>query len=115
MHFTVKKAELIQTLQANRTIHAAQYQTAIEKYRLRAIEFFNEAIDKIKAGGEPERYLNLPVPEEHTEDFDRAIEALEWHTEPTIELDDHQFDELVRNRWGWHRTFVANTTSYLVQ
>jgi len=53
------------------------------------------------------------MPEEHTADFDRAIEALEWHTGDEIELEEHQFEELVRNQWGWHRAFMANTTSYL--
>lgn len=113
MKFNVNKARLAATLGANRTAHAAQYQEAMVKYRARAIAWFNEACDKAVAGGEIERYLHLPVPEEHTDDFDRAIEALDWHQGDDIELEEHQFEELVRNRWNWHKTFMQNTTSYL--
>lgn len=113
MDYHVNKDRLIDQLAENRAKHVEAYQLAIEKYRAKAIEFFNEAIDKVKAGGEVERALRLPMPEEHTEDFDRAIEGLSWHQGEFVDLDEFKFEQLVRNRWGWHQTFTSNTTSYL--
>lgn len=113
MKFTVNKERLLEQLRSNRTEHAEQYQQAMMVYREKAIEWFNECVDKVLKHGEVERALRLPMPEEHTADYDGAIEALEWHTGEEVELEEHQFDELVRNQWGWHRTFLQNTTSYL--
>lgn len=113
MTFNVNVARLIATLEGNRTKHAADYQAAIVKYREKALEWFEANLEIVRKGGQIEHNLRIPIPEEHTEDFDRAIEALTWHTEEEIELVEQQFDELVRNQWGWHRTFIQNTTSYL--
>lgn len=113
MEITVNKAKLLEVLQENRATHVETFQRAIEKYRVKALEFFEEQIAIIKAGGEPERGMRLPLPEEHTDDFDRAIKMVDWHQGSTMNLTDDQFEQFVENRWGWHRTFIANTTSYV--
>lgn len=113
MDIVVKKTELLATLQTNREEHARMYQEAIEKFRERAMAWFNEQVDALKAGKDPERNLPLPRPEEHTDDYDRAIEMMTWDTGEDVKLDDFQFDQFVRNQWGWHRSFITNTTSYL--
>jgi hypothetical protein len=52
-------------------------------------------------------------PEEHTEDFDRAIEMLQWEVGDEVTLSEHDFATLVQNQWGWARSFASNTTSYV--
>lgn len=113
MEFTVSKTSLIETLKKNKTEHTDAYQKAIIKYRDKALEWFTQNIEIVRNGGQIEHYLRIPVPEEHTEDFDRAIEGLEWHSGDEINLTESQFEQLVRNKWGWHNTFTANTSSYL--
>lgn len=110
----VKKAQLIETLRANRDEHAEQYQRAIEKYRERTLEWFNAQVEILKAGRDPQRSSPLPVPEEHTEDFDRVIEMMNWTLNDEVELSQMEFEQYVRNQWGWARTFTANTAAYLV-
>lgn len=113
MLIKVNKAKLLQTLRGNQFDHKAQYDKAIEVYRTKALEHFNACIDKIKDGGEVEHYLRLPVPEEHTEDYSRAISMMDWHVGDYVELEEEQFEAYIRNKWGWHKTFFANTGSYL--
>jgi hypothetical protein len=67
----------------------------------------------MKAGKEPQRSLPLPIPEEHTRDFDRVIEMMEWTLNDEVELHESEFDQYVRNEWNWARSFLANTGSYL--
>jgi hypothetical protein len=55
----------------------------------------------------------LPVPEEHLADYDRAIAMLERHIEPTIQLSETAYAQLVDDDWGWRDQFVSNTYSYL--
>lgn len=113
MDITVEKTALLDALRTNRTAHVELFQQAIEKYRLKAIAWFEDSILTIKQGGEVQVQLRLPIPEEHTDDFDRAIEMIEWHQGDSIELTEHQFENFVRNRWDWHRTFTSNTASYV--
>jgi len=113
MKITVDKADLLNALRSNRDQHKIQYQAAIEKYRERTLEWFEAQIEALKAGKDPQRMLPLPVPEEHTADFERAIQMLEWEMGDTIDLEEHQFQEYVMNEWGWARTFTSNTQSYL--
>ena len=113
MDTKVKKRELIKILHDNRTSHAAAYQLAMEKYREKMMAWFNASVDTLKAGGWPEKTVNLPTPEEHTRDFDRAIRMLEMNVADEIELEEHEFNQYVMNEWSWHRAFLANTSSYL--
>lgn len=113
MEITVNKKDLLDALITNRDEHVLTFQKAIEKYRFKAIEFFTEQLDIISSGGEVERYMRLPLPEEHTDDFDRAIQMVEWHQGTEMILTDQQFEQFVRNRWGWHQTFITNTASYV--
>ena len=110
---TVDKAKLMQTLVENRAKHRDTYFKAIEVYRAKAIEIFEEQLEALKAGKLPERSLRLPLPEEHTADYDRAVEMLHWHEGDTVELTEREFAQYVQDDWGWRQTFTANTTSYV--
>lgn len=109
---TVSKSKLLESLTKNREEHAAEFQLAIDKYRERVILELNDRLDKVKAGKDIDLYFRLPVPEEHTEDYDVAIQMLGWHTGDTLELDQHMFQQYVMNNWGWAKSFAANTSSY---
>lgn len=115
MQIKVNKMELVDILRKNREIHASIYQTAIEKYRELSLTWFNNAVDVLKAGGEPPRTLPYPIPEEHTEDFDRAIKMMQMDVNDELDLEEHEFRQYVDNEWGWARSFLANSGSYLAQ
>ena len=66
-----------------------------------------------KNGRPIDRYFRLPEPEDHTVDFDTALDMLEWEVGETVELDERTFRRLVRNEWAWRETFAANTASYV--
>jgi hypothetical protein len=112
MQIKVNKEDLITILRKNREEHAALYQTAIEKYRERSLEWFNAQIDLLQAGKEVQRTLPLPIPEEHTADFDRTIGMLMMDINADLELEEHEYRQYVDNEWGWARTFTSNTASY---
>lgn len=109
---TVIKSDLIETLTRNKEAHAAEFQLAIKNYRVRLIKELNDRLDLVKSGKDIDLYLRLPTPEEHTNDFDLALQMLSWDTGDTTELSEYQFSEYVMNDWGWAKTFAANTSSY---
>lgn len=114
MHtITVLKSNLIETLRQNRDEHKVIVEKAQAVYREKMIEEMERMLAEAKAGRPIRRAFSLPVPEDHTEDFDRALQMLDWELGHHIELDEVQFAQYVQNEWGWARSFHANTGSYL--
>jgi hypothetical protein len=109
----VVKADLIETLRKNREEHQAIFEKAQEVYRDQMIAELNRALNEAKTGGKIIRSFRLPVPENHTEDFDTAIQMLEWHTETHVELTIREFTQYVENKWGWQQSFAGNTEAYV--
>jgi hypothetical protein len=110
---TVNKTDLIDKMSANRDEHNATFRKALEVFREKAIERFEQQIADVKAGKMPDRYLNLPWPEEHTQDYDRALQMLYWHQGAEIELTEAEFTQYVQDDWGWRQSFAINTTAYV--
>lgn len=111
---TVKKAELLATLQENRASHRETFEKAQVIYREQMISELDRAITEAREGRAIKRAFALPVPEDHTDDFDTVIQMLRWEVEDEVELQYQEFRQYVLNEWGWARTFAANTQSYLV-
>lgn len=110
---TVNKAALIETLQRNRSEHRAIFLEAQERYRQQWIDLLDQRLDDAKNGKHIDRYFRLPEPEDHTADFDTALEMLTWEVGDTVDLDERTFRRLVRNEWAWRDSFMANTASYV--
>lgn len=112
---TVNKNDLLHTLRENRDAHRDTFLTAQDAYRTAVIAELDRMLHEAKAGMPIKRAITLPVPEDHTEDFDTAIQMLEWDTGDVVELTHREFQQYVQNKWGWLASFAANTQSYLAQ
>lgn len=111
----VDKARLIETLKKNREEHKAIFDKAQVVYREQMIAELDRALDEAKNGGKIRRGFSLPVPENHIEDFDTAIQMLEWDQGKTVELTQREFQTYVENKWGWQQSFAGNTQAYVAQ
>jgi hypothetical protein len=119
---TVDKSDLLDTLRSNRASHFREFEKAQETYGLALIAGAEKRLTAIKDAYRSDApfadlvKLNsavpLPVPEEHTDDFDTAILMLTWSKSDEVELDQHEFSQYVENKWRWAPTFAANTLSY---
>jgi hypothetical protein len=112
---TVRKSDLHQALETNMAEHHDTYVTAMQVYEVKVREWFEENLALIQRGQMHKVQLRCPypVPEEHTDDYQRAIDMLQWDQGDTIVLSEADFITFINNEWGWHRSFLANTTSYL--
>jgi hypothetical protein len=115
----VDKADLIVKIREERAKHKALYDEAViaytEKFVEAAQKFAEESVNRARRGEGFVQFGWLPVPEEHTEDFDRALQMLDWELGDAVDLDEADFATLVQNQWGWARAFASNTTSYTVR
>lgn len=112
---TVKKEDLLATLEANRDKHINTFDQVLEDYRARAVELLEEHIQRIRDGAVEKVYVMLPPPENYEEEYTRVIEMAKWHQEDTIELTAREFDEYVLDNWTWKDTFLATAATYSTQ
>jgi len=112
---TVEKAALIAKLQTNRDEHRSMFIKAQERYRDAMIVELDRALTEARAGDPIRRAFTLPVPEDHTEEFNTAIEMLQWETGDEVVLGHRDFQRYVQNRWEWAASFAANTQAYLAE
>jgi iron uptake system EfeUOB component EfeO/EfeM len=111
----VDRERLLQTLIANRKKHKQTYRKAVKAYRERMVKELRKAADNIEAGGKVETrtVLLLPVPQSYLNEYDAAIEMMEWHTRDALELGQADFEQYVLDKWHWKNQFLADTKAYV--
>lgn len=75
---TVKKEELIAKVRANREEHRAIFLQAQEKYREAVIKALDKRLDEVRKGKPFSLGFKLPEPQDYTDEYDMAIQQLEW-------------------------------------
>lgn len=113
MTINVNKVDLLNKLRENREKHAADYALAFEGYVQAMREELQGLLVKLDAGEKIPRYLVNREPEDHTDDYDLAIEMFEMATDTEIELDSRQFSKYVKDDWGWKLEWSASNTGYI--
>lgn len=107
-----KKEALAATLVSNRDAHRAIFEEALEGYKTRSVELLEEHIVRIRKGKVERIIVSLPVPEDHTDDYNRALDSLEWSIFDEVELTMREFDMYVRDNWSWKDEFTSTSNMY---
>lgn len=110
----VNKQELLDVLQENRDAHEALYQRALDGYKDKVRAELENYLRRVEDGEVLRISVALPKPENHLDEYDRAIRMVEMSVDDVLELREKEFASLVMNDWGWMQQFLA-TTSYYVQ
>jgi hypothetical protein len=108
----VKKDHLRDALEANKATHRAEFEQALAGYRTRSIELLEEHIARIKNNKVEQVFVSLPMPEDHTDDYDKALLTLEWTVFDEVVLSIREFDCYVRDNWVWKNEFATTNALY---
>jgi F0F1-type ATP synthase membrane subunit b/b' len=116
----VSKDRLLATLQENRKKHVADYNEAVSNYHRKVMEGIEQL--RLDVAGlesdetsEIEKLVNrlhFPAPQSFEKEYDKAIAQLEWETESELTLTEAEFEQLVRDNWGWKGAFAATSLVY---
>lgn len=110
---TVSKDALLAALKENRAKHGEAFKKAKEGYIKVTTQQLEDYVRRLADGDLLEhRFINAP-PEDHTGDYDDAIDMMEWSTDDAIELSQSQFVQYVKDDWGWKNSWVASNTMYV--
>lgn len=109
---TVEKAQLLTKLMENREKHQQAHREALEGYRIQQREELEAKLLDLSGGRVIGQYLKHTPPEDHTKDYDEAIDMLQWATGDEVELNHGQFRAFVRDDWGWKQDWEASNSGY---
>jgi hypothetical protein len=118
----VNRESLLQKVRENREKHLAEYKAACAGYRDQALAKIEDVmaglkqrIGNLKEGQTVELMsvsFGLPVPQDHTKEYDRAISMLEMCVEPELLIDEDSFDNFVMDNWPWQEQFKTMSARY---
>lgn len=109
----VDKERLLDALRTNREGHAAEYEKAVKGYLRVTRERLEGLLSQLIRGELLERVWLEAPPEDHTSDYDDAIEMMEWTQDNQIDLTQSQFKQYVKDDWGWKDSWMTSNTAYL--
>ena len=108
----VFKTQLFEKLRENRDKHRAIFKDALEGWKQRVLEELEVCVKLAKTGTKYITSVNLPMPIDHTEEYDTVIAMVEWSVDEKIELTRGEFEQYVLNNWMWMPDFISTSTSY---
>ena len=109
----VEKKELLDALRTNRGLHRKIFEEAVEGFRKQAFELLELKVADIKNGRIAPVFVSVPVPVDHTTDYDRIIRMVEMDTTVgTIELEEEDFARYVMDDWDWKEQFLNTNSAY---
>jgi hypothetical protein len=108
-------SDLIDIVVENRDLHRDAYEDALAGFRIEANKALEDRIDQIAQRLVVGLTFRLPIPEDHTNDYDRVIQMLKLTKaagEDTIVLEQHEQEMYVMDQWGWKTNFAETSTFY---
>lgn len=111
----VKRDKLIEKLKANKAEHSKVFLIAQDGYREAMIKELDQMLSDARAGNKIRRAVSMPEPQDHTDDYDRAITMLEMCEDEHLMISAHDFQQFVMDEWGWKRDFIATSSNYTVR
>lgn len=108
----VERLVLLEKLEENRDAHRDLFLEAQKGYRKAVIKELDQMLQEARDGRPIRRYLELPEPQDHTNDYDNVIAMLEMSVDETIELTSTDFSQYVRDDWSWKALAQLVNTSY---
>lgn len=109
---TFAKDKVLTALRTNREAHVQIVREAQSGFREKAIALLTERLKAAVAGEKFSLNIDLRVPDNHIDDFDRVIAMLEMTDQATVDLTDSEFQAYVRNKWSWEHMFIAANARY---
>lgn len=131
MNVKVNRQKILDIIRENRSNHEKEYRKACEVYwddTRNDITSIQKKINELlaqkattisdlvslnsKVYSISKEIMNIRIPEQHLDDYDRVIRMLELSVDEDISLNENQFENYVQDKWDWSHSFLSNTLSY---
>lgn len=120
MLIKVYKEEALKVLSENRDKHIKEFagqmqgwKNAMEQYgkdlSLWSDKASEDVFDKQQA---PDKPKEPPKPVSYVDSYDRFLELVAANVTEVIEIDEHEYDQIIKNKFSWSSKFVFNSSVY---
>lgn len=110
----MNRIELLNIVRENKEKHIKEYVESVEDYKVAVIKI-TQANAKMAKTADLDQFKFKTIPSKPTsyeDNYTRAIRMLELSVEDTIDVEEHIFNQLVLDEWGWKQQFTAMSASY---
>ena len=108
----LSKEILLEKVRENYLAHRQKFEEAMDGYKVKVVGLLEEHIQRIRDNAPEKVLIQLPMPEDHSSDYERVIEMLEWSKDTELELDEQEFATYVLDQWGWQEGFTQTYAMY---
>lgn len=111
----IDRKQLLSIVSENQKKHVAEYLEAVEDYKAAALKLSQQNLKLAKSGdlAKLAQIKSLPQkPASYEDNYTRALRMLELSVEDVIEVEEHIFNQLVLDEWGWKQQFTAMAATY---
>lgn len=109
----MKATELKKVLEKNKKAHRAEFEAALNGWKVKVTEKLEKSYQDALAGKIWIEAFHLPKPQDHTNDYTRALEMVKHEVRDVITLTEHEYSQLVMDDWGWKQQFTATNSMYV--
>ena len=112
MKMHIDKDMLLVKLRKNRAAHRGLFEKALLGYRDQCIRHLEQELERIKTGSPFTMRFSLPVPRDHTSDYDTVIAMLHNTVDKTIALGEAEYRCYMDDDWDWHADWLLSNSRY---
>ena len=111
----INRLELLDIVKTNRESHIAEYNEAVEDYKVAILNIATKNL-KLAKTAELDKFTELKSfpskPVSYESNYSKAIRMLELSVEDVIEVEDDVFNQLVLDEWQWKSSFSISASAY---
>ena len=111
----MERIKLLEIVRENKEKHIAEYAESVEDYKAAVLKIAKKNLSLAKTGELPQiaQMQKAPMtPVSYEDNYTKAIRMLELSVEEVIDIEEHIFNQLVLDEWGWKQSFVAAGALY---
>lgn len=111
----LNRNELLGIVRQNKEKHVKEFVDAVNDFKLAVLKISQ---DNLKLAEEQDitsigKIKSIPAfPTSYAKSYDKAIRMLELSVDTEIELESHDFDQLVLDEWQWKQSFSTMNSTY---
>ena len=110
----MNRKELLKIVKDNQKKHVTEYNESVEDYKLAVVKIAKANLKVANTADLAQfKFKTIPsAPVSYEDNYTKAIRMLELSVEDVIEVEEHVFNQLVLDEWGWKQQFTASAALY---
>ena len=112
MEIVASKGEVLERLQTNLAKHKKVIEEARAAFVKRCRRILKKELKKVGQGRIQNMNVSLRAPEDHSGEYETAIEMMQLHVEDHVTLSTAEVRSLMMDKWDWMQQFLMTNYAF---